>query len=67
MTRVHADVYERLREGKRTLRNQRRAMSLAEKVAQVVELQRLVLPAIRANRTIEPWKRVWDLNSSTTA
>jgi len=66
MSRTGADVYERLRAGKRTLRNQRRAMSLVEKVEQVVELQRLVLPAMRAEK-IEPWKRVWNLDSSTAA
>lgn len=51
-----------LRAGKRTLREQRRQLSLAEKVEQVVELQRIVLPQIRRRRALKPWERVWDLD-----
>jgi hypothetical protein len=53
------EVLETLREGKRQLREERRNMTLPEKVAEVVRLQRIVLPAIRARRELKPWERVW--------
>jgi len=40
-----ADALEALRQGKRQLRTSRRNLTLAEKVDQVVELQRIVLPS----------------------
>jgi len=53
------EILETLREGKRRLREQRRNMTLPEKVAEVVRLQRIVLPAIRARRPLQPWEHVW--------
>jgi hypothetical protein len=57
-SRIHRD----LRAGKRALRNRRRALSLPEKVEQVVQLQRIVLPQIRRRRALKPWEKVWDLD-----
>jgi hypothetical protein len=59
-SRIHRD----LRAGKEALRRRRRALSLAEKVEQVVQLQRIVLPQIRRRRTLKPWERVWDLGAT---
>ncbi len=59
-TPVHAD----LRAGKKQLRAQRRDLSLREKVAQVVELQRIVLAQYQRRRTLKTWERIWDLTST---
>ena len=56
------DVYARLRAGKDELRARRRNLSLPEKVAQVVELQRAVLPLLRRRRALKPWEEVWTLS-----
>lgn len=58
------DVMTALRKGKRELRARRRRLSLPEKVAQVVELQRAVLPAYRRRRALKPWEKVWELESA---
>jgi len=58
-----ADALEALREGKRQLRTSRRNLTLAEKVDQVVELQRTVLSLIRRRRPLKPWERVWELRA----
>ena len=50
-----------LRDGKRKLRASRRNLTLPEKVAQVVALQRIVLPLIRRRRPLKTWERVWNL------
>jgi hypothetical protein len=63
-SRDTSEVLERLREGKRELRAERVAMSLPEKVRQVVELQRMVLPTIQQRRPLEPWERVWRLDGN---
>jgi len=60
-SRVHRD----LRAGKQALRRKRRELSLPEKVEQVVQLQRIVLPQIRRRRALKPWERIWDLHSTT--
>ena len=52
---------QRLREGKRNLHRQRVAMSLAEKVRQVVELQKIHVAVVGRRRTLRPLERVWDL------
>lgn len=62
MNDPHDDVLDKLRDGKRELRRKRIAMSLPEKVRQVVELQKLVLPAIRRRRPLRVWERVWPLD-----
>jgi hypothetical protein len=38
--------------------------SLAEKVEQVVQLQRIVLPQIKRRRALKPWEKVWELGPS---
>jgi hypothetical protein len=58
MTEPTDDVLDKLRAGKRELRRKRIAMSLPEKVRQVVELQKIVLPAIRRRRALRAWERV---------
>lgn len=55
------DEIRKLREGKRELRASRVAMSLPEKVREVVRLQRAVLPIIRRRRKLKAWERVWPL------
>ena len=58
---MHEDPLTRLRRGKDQLRKQRREMTLPEKVRQVVELQKITLPAIRRRRALKYWERVWPL------
>jgi hypothetical protein len=58
-----ADALKALQQGKRRLRTSRRNLTLAEKVDQVVELQRIVLPLIRRRRPLKPWERVWELRA----
>ena len=55
------DSIHRLREGKRQLRAARAAMSLPEKVREVVRLQEATLPMIRRRRELEVIERVWKL------
>ena len=57
-------IHHELRAGKQALRKRRREMSLAEKVEQVVQLQRIVLPQLQRRRALKPWERVWDLGPS---
>ena len=59
--RVSPELLEKLREGKRQLRAERRAMSLSDKVREVVRLQAIVLPLIAKRRPLEPWEEVWPL------
>lgn len=56
-----SEVVEKLRAGKRELRRRRVAMSLPDKVRQVVELQKITLPLIRRRRALHPWESVWPL------
>ena len=56
-SRAHHD----LRAGKQILRARRRNLTLPEKVAQVVELQRIVLPQLRRRRALKAWEKVWNL------
>ena len=48
-----------LRAGKSALRDERRAMSLPEKVRAVIELQRACLPLLARQRPLDPWEKVW--------
>lgn len=57
-----SEVVEKLRAGKRELRRRRVAMSLPDKVRQVVELQKIALPLIRRRRALRSWERVWPLD-----
>ena len=63
MTESTDEILERLRAGKRDLRAKRQAMSLPEKVRQVVELQKLALPLIQRRRPLRAWERVWRLDA----
>jgi hypothetical protein len=58
---VSPDLLQKLREGKAELRAARRAMSLPEKVREVVRLQKIVLPMIARRRALKPWERAWPL------
>jgi hypothetical protein len=55
------DAIQTLREGKRQLRQQRVAMSLADKVRQVVELQKIHVAVVGRRRQLQPLERVWQL------
>ena len=55
------DAIQKLREGKRNLHRERVAMSLPEKVRQVVELQKIHVAVVGRRRTLRPVERVWDL------
>ena len=50
-----------VRRHKQTARAERRNLTLPEKVAQVVELQRIILPQLRRRRTLKPWEKIWNL------
>lgn len=50
-----------LRAGKENLRESRRAMSLPEKVRQVVELQKIEVQMIGRRRPLSRRERVWPL------
>jgi hypothetical protein len=58
--RPSPELLERLREGKRRLRENARSMSLEEKVQRVIELQRIVLPAIARRRPLRSHEVAWD-------
>jgi hypothetical protein len=55
------DAIRKLREGKRALRRERVAMSLEEKVRQVVELQKIHVAIIGRRRKLRPLEKVWQL------
>ena len=55
------DAVQRLREGKRNLRRGRVAMSLRDKVQQVIELQKIHVTVVGRRRTLLPIERVWQL------
>jgi hypothetical protein len=60
-TRPTAELLDRLRRGKAELRAQRTRMSLKEKVAMVLKLQRIYLPLLKRHRPLAPWERPWDV------
>ena len=62
LAKVDPALIEQLRKGKRELRARRRAMSLPDKVRQVVELQKIALPLIQRRRPLRAWERVWPLD-----
>ena len=53
------ELLERLREGKRQLHAEARALPLDEKVRRVIELQRIVLPQIARRRALRSHEFVW--------
>lgn len=58
--RPSPELLERLREGKRRLHANARALPLEEKVRRVIELQRMVLPLIARRRPLRSHEVVWD-------
>jgi hypothetical protein len=59
--RVSPSTTKSLRDGKHALRAARRALSLPEKVRQVVELQKIAVKIAKSRGKLEPRQRVWDL------
>jgi len=59
--RPSPELVGRLRQGKDALREHRRAMSLRDKVRQVLELQRVQLPLLARQRPLRWWERPWDV------
>lgn len=55
------ETIQRLRDGKRELHRRRVAMSLEEKVRQVVELQKVHVTVVRNRRPLHPLERPWEL------
>jgi len=51
----------RLRQGKAELRARRTQMSLKEKVAMVLELQRIHFPLLKRQRPVASWEHPWDI------
>jgi len=60
-TRPSAELLDRLRRGKAELRARRTQLSLKEKVAMVLKLQRIYLPLLKRHRPLAPWERPWDV------
>jgi len=60
--RPSPELLARLRAGKDQLRVRRRALPLREKVAQLLELQRIQFPLMRQQRSLRPWERPWDVD-----
>jgi hypothetical protein len=54
-------MIDRLRNGKRALRQARMAMSLPDKVREVVKLQELHVKTASRRRPLEARERVWKL------
>jgi hypothetical protein len=59
--RPSSDLIETLRKGKAELRRHRMELSLREKIAQVLVLQRLHYPLLRKQRPLQSWERPWDI------
>lgn len=59
------ETIQKLRDGKTVLRRERVAMSLPEKVRQVVELQKIHVAVVGRRRTLQPHEKVWDLRPQT--
>jgi hypothetical protein len=55
------ELLARLRQGKAELHARRVQMSLKEKVAMVLDLQRIYLPLLRRQRPLASWERPWDV------
>lgn len=55
------DAIQRLRAGKRELHRKRVAMSIEDKVRQVVELQKVHVSVVGRRRPLKSLERVWQL------
>ncbi len=60
--RPSAALIAELRRGKTELRREREALSLREKVRQVIGLQRLQYPLLARQRPLQSWERPWDID-----
>jgi hypothetical protein len=60
-SRPTPELMRRLRQGKAELHARRRAMSLKEKVAMVLELQHIYLPLLKRRRPLAPWEKPWEV------
>jgi hypothetical protein len=58
--RPSAELLDSLRDDKRRLHAAARALTPAEKVRRVIELQRIVLPQIARRRPLRSHEFVWD-------
>ena len=61
--RPSPELLERLRDDKRRLHSEARALPLPEKVRRVIELQRIVLPQIARRRALRSHEFVWGQES----
>jgi hypothetical protein len=50
-----------LRAGKAALRQRRMSLPLAEKVRQMLELQRIQITLLAKQRPLRAWERAWDI------
>lgn len=60
------ELLEKLREGKRQLHAQQRALPLEEKIRRVIELQRFTLPLIAKCRLLAYYERAWPMDEKKT-
>jgi hypothetical protein len=60
-SRPTPELMSRLRQGKAALHARRTQMSLKEKVAMVIELQRIDFPLLKRRRPVASWERPWDI------
>jgi hypothetical protein len=60
-SRPTPDLMSRLRQGKADLHARRTRMSLREKVAMVLELQRIHFPLLKRHRPVASWEHPWDI------
>jgi len=60
-SRPTPELMSKLRQAKADLHSRRTLMSLKEKVAIVLELQRIYLPMLKRHRPLAPWEHPWDV------
>jgi hypothetical protein len=56
-----AELLQQLRAGKAALRAKRRALSLPEKLKQMLALQRIHWTLVSRRRPMRSWERPWDV------
>jgi hypothetical protein len=59
--RPSAELLRALRAGKTSLRRRRAALSLKDKVRELLELQRIQLPLLARQRRLRSWEKPWDV------
>lgn len=60
-SRPSPELMQRLYSAKAELHSRRALMSLREKVALVLELQRLYLPLLQRRRELNSWEQPWNV------